>query len=181
MAPQLIILQGGEDVKKRTNESLIKNVREISVSKKIMVIPWTTNSREQELEYRSIFNKYFSDNGFLEVQFLEKEDDEGETAKKFDMVDVVYLPGGDPGILYKELKKRSLQNMLKNFGGIIIGNSAGAIVLSKGAGTGEQFHPGFGLVDFFISVHYSMVRSPNDGNDEKININIPGDMWITVT
>ena len=110
MAPQLIILQGGEDVKKRTNESLIKKVREISVSKKIMVIPWSTNSREQELEYRPIFNKYFSDNGFLEVQFLEKEDDEGETVKKFDMVDVVYLPGRDPGILYKELKKRSLQD-----------------------------------------------------------------------
>ena len=71
--------------------------------------------------------------------------------------------------------------MLKNFGGIIIGNSAGAIVLSKGARTGEQFHPVFGLVDFFISVHYSMVRSPNDGNDEKINVNIPEDMWITVT
>ena len=61
-----------------------------------------------------------------------------------------------------------------------MGNSAGAIVLSRGAKEGETFYPGFGLVDFFISVHYSLHEEPISGTDEKIIVNIPENMWIAV-
>lgn len=180
MDSQIIILQGGEDVKRRTNESLIRRVGELSRSKKIMIIPWTSDSGEKEAEYRAILHGYFSSNGFQEVRFLEREDTERVTVRKFDSVDVVYLPGGDPRALYEELEKRSLQDRLREFRGIIVGNSAGAIVLSRGAKEGETFYPGFGLVDFFISVHYSLHEEPISGTDGKIIVNIPENMWIAV-
>ena len=50
MNTQLIILQGGEDVTKRTNEILFKNVANLSVTKKILVIPWTSKTLEKEME-----------------------------------------------------------------------------------------------------------------------------------
>ena len=112
MDSQIIILQGGEDVKRRTNESLIRRVGELSRSKKIMIIPWTSDSGEKEAEYRAILHGYFSSNGFQEVRFLEREDTERVTVRKFDSVDVVYLPGGDPRALYEELEKRSFAGQI---------------------------------------------------------------------
>ena len=51
MTTQIIILQGGEDVKQRTNESLFRNVRGLSSAGKILVIPWTSDSPEKETAY----------------------------------------------------------------------------------------------------------------------------------
>ena len=183
MSPQIIILQGGEDVKNRTNESLIRKVNELSRTKRIMVIPWTSDSVEKDAEYSSILRRYFSDNGFQEVLFLKKEDSTTAVSEKFAQVDVVYLPGGDPAVLYEELKKRSLQERLRVFRGIIVGNSAGAIVLSRGAVAiaGDRFYPGFGIVDFFVSVHYTLEAIRTPGADESKTVNIPEGMWIVIT
>lgn len=177
MNQQIIILQGGEDVRKRTNEPLIRKVGELSITRKILVIPWTSAKKEQE--YRPIFRGYFSDSGFLEVLFLEKDDPEGVIGEKFASVDVVYLPGGDPEVLYEELRNRRVQDRLRDFKGIIVGNSAGAIVLSRGAYIENKFYRGFGLVGFFVSVHYT--PGPVSGADDGITVNIPEDMWIAVS
>lgn len=181
MVKQMIILQGGEDVRKRTNESLIKKIGEISISKRILVIPWSGESDQKEKEYRTIFCNYFSDNGFQETLFLEKNDMNDVIDRKFDSVDVIYLPGGDTGILYKELEKHSLQHRLMKFNGLILGNSAGAIVLTRGTWMEGIFYPGFGIVDFYISVHYIPESDQLAEIDSTLKINIPENMWITVT
>lgn len=181
MVRQVLILQGGEDVKNRVNETLVKRIGELSASKRIMVIPWTGDSTEKEAEYRPILTSYFSDNGFQEVLFVEKEDTETEISRKFSSVDVIYLPGGDPGILYQEIEKRSLQDRLRVFNGIILGNSAGAIVLSKGATHGERFFQGFGMADFLVSVHYDFEEDSFVENHDNTIVRIPSDMWIVVT
>ncbi|MHB8360389.1 MAG: Type 1 glutamine amidotransferase-like domain-containing protein [Thermoplasmataceae archaeon] len=146
MSHQLIILQGGEDIKKRVNDPLIKKVGNISSTKKILIIPWTTESIEEEIEYRNIIADYFLDNGFIEVLFIERNDSSLDITRKISPVDVIYLPGGDPDVLYREIKIRDLHNKLRNFKGIIIGNSAGAIVLSKGCQYEGKFYQGFGLI-----------------------------------
>ncbi|MGC8558587.1 MAG: Type 1 glutamine amidotransferase-like domain-containing protein [Nitrososphaeria archaeon] len=179
MSRQIIILLGGEDVKKRTNEPLIRKVGELSTAKKILVIPWSSGSDKREQEYRSVFRRYFSDSGFIQVLFLEKDDQDSVMSEKFASVDVVYLPGGDPGVLYEELKKRNVQDRLRGFRGIIIGNSAGAIVLSAGAVVEDKFYPGFGLVRFFVSVHYT--PGPVSEAEGEMTVNIPGGMWIAVS
>ena len=177
----MIILQGGEDVKKRTNRSLIKEVGDLSATKKILVIPWTSESAEKEMTYRHIFTSYFADSGFKTVLFLEKGDAGAVVTEKFSSADVVYLPGGDTGVLYRELNLRSLQVKLREFKGIIIGNSAGAIVLSKGGKGDGKFYPGFGLVDFFMTVHFKLEKETPSGNETSPTINIPENMWVAVS
>lgn len=181
MTTQIIILQGGEDVKRRTNETLFKNVRKLSSSGKILVIPWTSDSLEKEAEYSRVLRDYFSHCGFEEVLFLAKTDPENDIQRKFSEVDVVYLPGGDTEVLYRELKQRALQYRLLEFSGVIIGNSAGAIVLTKGGWGDGKFYKGFGLVDFYISVHYKLDAGHIAETKAAINVNIPENMWITVT
>ncbi|MHB1709294.1 MAG: Type 1 glutamine amidotransferase-like domain-containing protein [Thermoplasmataceae archaeon] len=183
MNGQLIILQGGEDVRKRTNETLFKNVVNLSVTKKILVIPWTSKTVEKEIEYRTIFNNYFTDSGFQDVLFLETDDNELEITRKITSVDVIYLPGGDPDILYREIEIRSLQNRLRDFQGILIGNSAGAIVLSKG-GRGQnegKLFPGFGFAKFFIIVHFNLFQESATGKLIGPVINIPEDGWVATS
>ena len=181
MTTQIIILQGGEDVKRRTNETLFKNVRKLSSSGKILVIPWTSDSLEKEAEYSRVLRDYFSHCGFEEVLFLAKTDPENDIQRKFSEVDVVYLPGGDTEVLYRELKQRALQYRLLEFSGVIIGNSAGAIVLAKGGWGDGKFHTGFGLVDFYVSVHYKLDAGQVAETKDAINVNIPENMWVMVT
>ncbi|MGB9748213.1 MAG: Type 1 glutamine amidotransferase-like domain-containing protein [Bacteroidales bacterium] len=110
-------MQGGEDVKRRTNETLFKEVRKSSSSGKILVIPWTSESLEKEAEYSGILRDYFSHCGFEKVLFLAQTDSENEIQRKFSEVDTIYLPGGDAEVLYRELKQRALQNRLLEFSG----------------------------------------------------------------
>jgi peptidase E len=181
MSTRIIILQGGEDVKRRTNESLFRRVRALSNAGKILVIPWTSDSVEKETYYSKVFEDYFSHCGFEEVLFLSKSDPENEIKRKFSEVDTIYLPGGDTGILYREIKQRALNSMLSEFSGVIIGNSAGAIVLSRGGWGDEKFYPGFGLVDFYVSVHYKLRAGQVADGGTSLTINIPENMWVAVT
>ena len=181
MTTKIIILQGGEDVKRKTNETLFKGVRKLSSSGKILVIPWTSDSPVKEAEYSKVFSDYFSYCGFKEVLFLAKTDPENDIQRKFSEVDVVYLPGGDTEVLYRELKQRALQYRLLEFSGVIIGNSAGAIVLAKGGWGDGKFHTGFGLVDFYVSVHYKLNAGHVAETKDAINVNIPENMWVMVT
>jgi peptidase E len=181
MLHRLIILQGGDDVKKRTNASLIRNVSEMSGTKRILVIPWTSGSPEKENAYRSELTDYFSESGFVEVEFLDRNETLTETERKFSSVDVVYLPGGDPDTFYNEVEKRGVHHKLRSFKGTIIGNSAGAIILSRGAMHEGELHRGFGIVDFFISVHYKVGEECGDSVEGKPAINIPEGMYVGLT
>ncbi len=178
MRSQIIILQGGEDVRKRTNVELMRTVYDLSNKKKILVIPWTSESDSKEFEYRKIFKGYFSDSGFNEVTFLEKFESEIDINNKISSVDVIYLPGGDPEILYREIKIRSIDSKLKDFKGIIIGNSAGAIILSRGSVIEKRFFKGFGLINFYVFVHFNL--SENQNFIIEPNICIPENTWICI-
>jgi peptidase E len=178
---QMIILQGGEDVRKRTNEALFRSIAAISTTKRILIIPWTQESDDREMEYLHLFRGYFSDCGFQSTDFLNKGDNDSQVSEKFVSTDVIYLPGGDPGILYRALNSKSLQDKLRVFKGTIIGNSAGAIVLSRGGIGDRKFYPGFGLVGFFIKVHFKLEKEMLFGNEKSETISIPENMWIAVS
>ncbi len=68
-------------------------------------------------------------------------------------------PGGLPKVFFKYARKFGFVNKLKNFDGIIVGNSAGAMVLCKKCIiTADEDHPrtevveGLGLVDFSVTL-----------------------------
>jgi len=145
-----------------------------------LVIPWTTNDESKEKKYRKIIEEYFKDVGFEEVIFLGKDDNSLKINEKFEKVDVIYLPGGDPQILFEEMKKRNLDQKIKDFEGIIIGNSAGAIVLSKGKIEGNKIYHGFGIVDFYVKVHFSLNSIHELSKDFENVVGIPERGWICV-
>ncbi|HDI75594.1 MAG: hypothetical protein DRJ52_03555 [Thermoprotei archaeon] len=174
---KIIVLQGGEDVAARANKTLFEQILALSKTKNILVIPWTTSDSRKEKKYRKIISNYFREVGFKKIFFLEKSDSDQNIREKFSKVDVVYLPGGDPSILYEEIKKRRLvETKLREFEGIIIGNSAGAIVLSKGTYYDNRFQPGLGLVDFFIKVHFNLTSQ----TISKPSLCIPENQWVVI-
>jgi peptidase E len=181
MPGQMIILQGGEDLNRRTNAFLFRKLAEISTTKNILVIGWTTDSAESEAKYRNVFRQYFSESGFSGVIFLDRNDDEKTIHRKLSTVDVLYLAGGDPDILIRDLDAKSIYPLMKNFKGTIIGNSAGAIVISKGMFLKDRLYRGYGMVDFFVTVHYRLGTDESyPGKNTPETLNIPEDMWICV-
>ncbi|MCW6158959.1 MAG: Type 1 glutamine amidotransferase-like domain-containing protein [Thermoplasmatales archaeon] len=180
MTPSLIVLQGGEDVKERTNKSLFTFIARTSRTKKVLVIPWTSKSKKKENQYGEIYREYFLNIGFEKVIFLEKDDSVTEMDNKFSAADVVYLPGGDPEILKKEIESFSIQKKLKRFKGTIIGNSAGAIVLSRGGEAGGKFYEGLGLVNIYVKVHFNFKSDQLESGKEGYVIGIPEDGWIAI-
>ena len=180
MSPRLIILQGGEDVKKRTNSAMFEKIAQIAENRTILVVPWTSDSTTKETEYRAVFKKYFIDVGFEDIVFLERNDPETEISFKFSRAGVLYLPGGDPVILKKEMQFRGVHEKIREYSGIVIGNSAGAIVLSNGAYVAGKFLKGFGFVEAKIRVHLELERQDRAPNGERLVVGIPENMWIAV-
>lgn len=89
-----------------------------------------------------------------------------ESLKIINESDILYFPGGAPDLMFERIKARGLLEVLKNFKGIVIGSSAGAMIqletfhISK---DNEYFkfslNEGLGyLEDFFIEVHYRRRR-----------------------
>ena len=180
MEKRTIVLQGGEDVKQRTNEMLFRSTVQLSKKRAVLVIPWTTDSEEKEKEYIEILRDYFTAVGFREIIFLKKQFSDGEIEQSFSKADVLYLPGGNTQILHAEIARRSIQERIGKFKGTIIGNSAGAIVLSKGTVDDEGFQPGFGIVDFYVTVHFKMETSYGIDRTMFPMINIPEGAWVAV-
>ncbi|MBU1091357.1 Type 1 glutamine amidotransferase-like domain-containing protein, partial [Patescibacteria group bacterium] len=92
---------------------------------------------------------------------------------KIEKSDLIYLPGGDNEILMQKLKK--VANLIKNYDKVIIGNSAGALVLSKkyvhiekqNSNIKLSMLQGLSLIDFSISVHYKSKRPNFPSRNEK--------------
>ena len=156
-----IYFLGGENVKERDciniNREAFNEVKE----PRITVIPWTTEDPEKEQMYTEIIHKYFMDLGAESVVFLERYHSPKEIKDRIMRANVLYLPGGDIRVLYKEMSKRNyLRQVIKGFKGIIIGNSAGAMILGKEAllvrNQCSEITKGLHLVEFCIHPHYTV-------------------------
>ncbi|MGC8618386.1 MAG: Type 1 glutamine amidotransferase-like domain-containing protein [Thermoplasmata archaeon] len=164
----------------RTQSSLFRELVSNGNVNSILIIPWTTDSLEKEYSYREIYLSYFRDMGFQHVDFIERNDSEIEIEQKFSISDVLYLPGGDPITLKKEIESKSLQRRISGFGGIVIGNSAGAIVLANCGYASGELYKGFGIIDLNIEVHSSPRKFNINGDCEATIIGIPEDEWIII-
>ena len=148
---KLIILQGGDDVKRQKNKQLFRWIAKLSKKKVIIIFPWTSDN---EKKYEKVLERYFKSSGFREVLFASRKESRSKILEILKKYDVLYLPGGDPEILYETIKEKRLVKAIKDFRGIIIGNSAGAIVLTKGQWEKNKFYKGFGLINMYIKVHF---------------------------
>jgi len=162
--PKLYFL-GGEDIENKKDSRKINKSAFADAGGKpqIIVFPWTgwfTSAKKNK--YRRSMEKYFLELGAKKVIFAELTDSLKTLKKKINSSDLVYLPGGEPKMLVKRLRKRKLISLLKKYNGVIIGNSAGTLSMCKKYAVikGQDHRPktalerGLGLVDFTVSVHY---------------------------
>ena len=162
-----------ENVKSRPLFDLHKEMISLLVDKpNVLILLWTTNNREKIRKYMKIIEKYFRDLGAKEITFLDENDE--DYRRKFRNANILYLPGGDTRIFLEKLRRKRMTEEIRHFRGIIIGNSAGAIALSKiGYGhRGKRIvkYKGLGILNIKIIVHFK----PEDIKNLKIKGNAIG-------
>ncbi len=157
MANRILLLEC-EDVKIRECLEIKRKFLRSAKRKTVLIIPWSTRDPKKGARYRKIIREYFKDLGIGSI-FLNREDALTQIEEKFNSVDIIYLPGGDPFLLLREIKERDIDRLIEDFNGLIVGNSAGALILSKcffsSRDRKESFHKGLGLVNFCLVVHYT--------------------------
>ncbi len=158
-----LYLLGGEDIRKRSSQHIMKKaITDAGPNPTLLIFPWTSDRVDNEGEYRAIMTEYFLDLGAETIQFAEPWDPYGALIKKARSSQLIYLPGGNPQLLIDRMLISRGDEILADFDGIIVGNSAGALVLCKKyaaiVGQGEahltRFFKGFGDLDFAVAVHY---------------------------
>jgi len=152
-----IIVLEVEDIKKRTLFNFHKKILSWVKNPIVLVLLWTTSDMNKKLEYMKIIESYFKDLGAMRVIFLEENDKNLD--KIFREANILYIPGGDTNILLEKIKRnQEVVEKIRNFEGILIGNSAGAICLAKeGYGHIEGNlvkYEGLGIIDVKILVHF---------------------------
>ena len=167
-----IYFLGGEDINKRTSKTINKRAfKDANAAPAVLVFPWTR--RVEKTGYRKIMSDYFTDLGAGKVMFGELVDSFEKLEGKVQSSDIVYLPGGDPDILMKRIRKKGVDSLLNRYKRVIIGNSAGSLLLCKkyvvirgqGESSKTRLIQGLGIVDFGVTVHYKSAVEHYSGNE----------------
>lgn len=161
---------GGEDVAKRDSKEINRKAFiDAGIVPVVLVFPWTAESIDKPDKYRKMMADYFEELGASRIEFAEYSDSLEEIAEKVNSSDLIYFPGGVTRILVERIKNAKVDNLLRKYDKVIVGNSAGALALCKDCIlTKDKDNPettiisGFGLVDFSVEVHY------NASNDREL-------------
>jgi len=151
-----IYLGGGADIRKGESDEIDKKALNEADNKNVLIINLTTNDKEKIISYRNYLDSYFNRLGAKNINFV-SELNNYDIKNNFESSGFLYIPGGDTQILIDNIKKKKLDSLIKNFKGIIMGNSAGAMILcneSICANEGREIMKGLGLVSLAIDVHY---------------------------
>jgi dipeptidase E len=153
---------GGENMAKRDsreiNEAAFCDAGEEPA---VVVFPWARASFDQAYKRRKRLFDYFRNLGACIVDFADYSDTFEEINRKVECSDLIYLPGGLASVLVERLKNKSVDRLLRNYDGVVVGRSAGALALGKKCVvTKNRRNPtsrmisGIGLVDFSVKAHY---------------------------
>jgi len=157
-----IYLLGGANIKTGVNSIIKKALADAGKKPTVLIFPWTAwFTTPKRNKYRRLMTNYFLKLGARKVIFAELKDRTKILKRKIRCVDFIYLPGGQLYII-KRMASRKLERLLKNFKGVIAGNSAGALALCKrfvvvkgqGGWPKTVLKKGLGLANVTIFVHY---------------------------
>ena len=156
-----IYLLGGENIALRdglkVNRSAFNAAGE---SPNILVFSWARASFDKAYERRKMIFDYFRSLGASTVNLVDYSDNLEEINRKLAESNLVYLTGGIPSVLIERLRKMGVDGLLRRYGGVIVGRSAGALVLcrkcviSYRSNSAVKVLHGLGLVDLTLKAHY---------------------------
>ncbi len=161
MVRELIFIGGG-DYRKEENLEIDKYLlTKISKDSKILIIPFATDKSKYVSWSAALFNN-FKKYDLKHWELVDLDLPPEIIKQQIQHSDVLFLTGGLPNLLMENFEKKEVTDIIKTFKGIIIGYSAGALVLSKDCVIlPEEGHPGaeiikgLNLAKFSTYVHYS--------------------------
>ena len=162
-------LIGGENIQKRDAEPVNQRAfNDAGEAPKVLVFSWARASFDKTyLKGKTVFD-YFRSLGASTVSVVDYSWTNGEIKAKLGETNLVYLTGGVPSVLLERLKKLAVDALLKDFDGVVVGRSAGALALCKKcvityrSNGAVKVIDGLGLVDLTLKAHYRL------GNDEAL-------------
>lgn len=126
---------------------------------KILYLPSVRHSRQKAFDEK---RDYYSKLGFTDVKLFEPEEESSDArVAAFRHADVVHLSGGEVIPFASRIRMTGCDDLLRSFlnrGGVVLGVSAGAMILSQTFKTATLFREhgdffGLGIVDFEIIPH----------------------------
>jgi dipeptidase E len=162
-------LLGGENTHKRDAEEINQRAfNDAGMSPRVLVFSWARASFDRAYPKNQLMFNYFRSLGACTVNTVDYSCIFDEIKEKISESDLIYLTGGVPTILVERLKKSGIHSLLRDFKGIIVGRSAGALALCRKCivtcrRTSEiKVIEGLGLVDLTLKAHYKLCK------DEKL-------------
>lgn len=172
---RIIYLMSGPHKKLGFNEKIKESLKiTLEDKKNITFIASTPDDYEKNDKYVNGNNKdipgmkkLISEISNIETfNILDNRTTTPEGIKNINNSDVIYLLGGNPITQIKYLKENGYDEIIKNFNGVILGTSAGAMNLSKVAYYSKDedynysfFYEGLGLIDITIDPHFDIEKN----------------------
>jgi peptidase E len=162
-------LLGGENTHKRDAQEVNQSAfNDAGKSPRVLVFAWARASFDKTYPKSKLMFDYFRSLGAFTVNTVDYSCTRDQIEEKISESDIVYLTGGVPTVLLERLKKSGIRSLLRDFEGVIVGRSAGALALCRKClitcrSTSEiNVIDGLGLVDLTLKAHYKL------GKDEKL-------------
>jgi dipeptidase E len=174
-------LLGGENTHKRDAEEINQRAfNDAGKSPRVLVFSWARASFDRTYPKSQLMFNYFRSLGSSTVNTVDYSCTLEEIKEKISETDLIYLTGGVPTVLVERLKKSGIGSLLRDFEGIIVGRSAGALALCRKCiitcrRTSEiRVIEGLGLVDLALKAHYKSCK------DEKLIVLSKTDNFFAV-
>jgi len=158
-----IYLLGGENTHKRDAEKVNQRAfNDAGEAPKILVFSWARASFDNTYAKNKIIFDYFRSLGASTINTVNYSSTNAEIRDKMSQSDLVYLTGGVTSVLIERLKNLGVDCLLRDFKGVIVGRSAGALALCSKCvityrSTSEvKIIDGVGLVNLTLKAHYKV-------------------------
>jgi peptidase E len=157
-----IYLLGGESIRKRDGEKVNRQAfSDAGGSPEVLVFSWARANFDKIYQRQELVYNYLRYLGANSVTFVDYSTSQQELQEKISQTNLIYLTGGSPNILIERFKHHGMNHLLKNFDGVIVGRSAGALALCKKyvatIRTTKQtkIFDGLCLINLTMSAHYT--------------------------
>jgi len=151
MGQKVYLLGGGRDSEKYMEFG--EEIANKSSNKSLFIIEWAKDNDDN----RDFLRNYFSKVGYERIVFVTEFDSFEDIEKNMGDSGVLFIAGGVTENLIEKVEREGVGKLIKSFEGIIVGNSAGAYLLSKGYVDKERskiLKDSLGVVNIICKAHY---------------------------
>jgi peptidase E len=157
----ILYFLGGENVSKQDAAEINSSaLGDAGGSPRVFVFSWAKPSFHLSFERRRRLTSYLRSLGASEVSYADYSDSLLNIEEAISCSNLLYLTGGQVSTLLNRLKHKGVDRLLRNYNKVVLGRSAGALVLGQKCLVTNRYSGtrkvvlGLGLVDFSVKVHY---------------------------